>query len=66
MIVVSLKRLEFVIFDDEVDNYQQIFHKNFTNVYEIWQENGPNNILFLDTDTLVVSPISILAHFSLY
>jgi len=63
------EEFEFVIFDDEVDNYQQIFDKNFTNVYETWQEDGPNNILFLDTDTLVVKPVSIfgkLQHFQMF
>ena len=50
---------DFVIFEDEVDNYQQIFDKNFSNVYDAWNDEGPNNILFLDTDTLVISPLEI-------
>ena len=50
---------EIVVFEDEVKNYQEIFHKNFQNVYDVWQEDGPNNILFLDCDTLVISPVEV-------
>jgi len=50
---------EIVVFEDEVKNYQEIFHKNFQNVYDVWQEDGPNNILFLDCDTLVISPVKV-------
>src|SRR6056300_73840 len=54
---------DIVVFEDEVKNYQEIFHKNFQNVYDVWQEDGPNNILFLDCDTLVVSPVEVFGKF---
>jgi len=54
---------ETVVFEDEVTSYQEIFHKNFENVYETWQEEGPNNILFLDCDTLVVAPVKVFGEF---
>ena len=54
---------EVVVFQDEVKNYQEIFHKNFQNVYSEWQKDGPNNILFLDCDTLVISPVEVFGQF---
>jgi hypothetical protein len=55
---------EIVVFEDEVDNYQQIFHKNFQHVYdEFHGEDGPHNILFLDCDTLVVAPVQVFGQF---
>jgi hypothetical protein len=54
---------EIVVFEDEVSSYQEIFHKNFSNVSETWQEDGPNNILYLDCDTLVVAPVEIFGKF---
>lgn len=54
---------ETVVFEDEVTSYQEIFHKNFENVYETWLEEGPNNILFLDCDTLVVAPVKVFGEF---
>ena len=48
---------ETVIFQDEVDSYQQIFHNNFQHVYDEWQKEEPNNVLFLDCDTLVINPV---------
>lgn len=60
---------EIVIFEDEVNNYQEIFHKNFNNVYEEFTDNGPNNILFLDCDTLVTAPVEVFGkykHFQMF
>lgn len=54
---------ETEIFEDEVDSYQEIFHKNFQNVYDTWNDNGPNNILFLDCDTLVINPVEVFDKF---
>ena len=54
---------ETEVFEDEVDSYQQIFHNNFQNVYDAWQEDGPNNILFLDCDTLVTGPVEVFGKF---
>jgi hypothetical protein len=55
---------EYVIFQDEVDSYQEIFHKNFDHVYsEFHTEDGPHNILFLDCDTLVVGPVEVFGKF---
>lgn len=54
---------EFKIFTDDVDSYQEIFHKNFQNVYDTWN-NGSDNILFLDCDTLVVAPTEVFGKFN--
>jgi len=54
---------ETVVFKDEVDSYQQIFHKNFQHVYDEWNKDGPNNILFLDCDTLVINPVEVFGQF---
>ena len=42
---------EFEIIENNVKNYQEIFDKNFGEVYEMW-DGGKNNILFLDFDQL--------------
>ena len=49
---------EFEIIENEVENYQQIFDTNFAEVHEMW-DNGNNNILFLDLDTIMLKPVSI-------
>lgn len=49
---------EFEIIENDVENYQQIFDTNFAEVYEMW-DNGNNNILFLDLDTIMLKPVSI-------
>jgi len=54
---------ETVVFKDEVENYQQIFHNNFQHVYDEWQKDGPHNILFLDCDTLVINPVEVFGQF---
>ena len=54
---------ETVIFKDDVDSYQQIFHNNFQHVYDEWNKDGPNNILFLDCDTLVINPVEVFGKF---
>lgn len=57
------------IIRDEVDSYQQIFHNNFQNVYDVWNPDEPNNILYLDGDTLVTGPVSVfgkLDHFQMF
>lgn len=60
---------EVHIIRDDVQSYQEIFHKNFQNVYDIWKEDGPNNILYLDNDTLVTAPVSVFGkykHFQMF
>ena len=52
-----------VIFEDKVDSYQQIFHNNFQHVYDEWNKDGPNNLLFLDCDTLVINPVEVFGKF---
>lgn len=54
---------DIVVFEDEVGSYQEIFHKNFSSVYDTWKTGGPNNILFLDCDTLVVAPVNVFGQF---
>jgi len=54
---------DIVVLQDDVKSYQEIFHKNFQNVYDVWNEDGPNNILFLDTDTLVVAPVEVFGKY---
>lgn len=55
---------EIVVFEDQVDSYQDIFHNNFQHVYdEFHTEDGPHNILFLDCDTLVVAPVEVFGKF---
>lgn len=57
------EEFETVVFQDDVDSYQQIFHNNFQHVYNEWQKDGPNNILFLDCDTLVINPVNVFGEF---
>lgn len=54
---------EIVVFEDEVDSYQEIFHKNFQNVYDLWKEEGPNNIFYLDCDTLITRPVEVFGKY---
>jgi hypothetical protein len=49
---------EFEIIENEVDSYQEIFDTNFNEVYQMW-DNGNNNVLFLDLDTLVINPVDV-------
>ena len=55
---------EVVILRDEVDSYQQIFHNNFSSVHRVWGQDGPNNVLFLDCDTLVTGPTAVFGQYS--
>ena len=50
---------EFITIEESVESYQQIFHNNFQHVSDIYHENDSHNILFLDTDTLIISPVYI-------
>lgn len=52
---------EFEIFEYEVNNYQEVFHKNFQLVYDLWKEG--NNVLFLDTDTMLIRPVEVFGQF---
>jgi hypothetical protein len=52
---------EFEIFEYEVDNYQEVFHKNFQLVYDLWKEG--HNVLFLDTDTMIIRPVEVFGKF---
>lgn len=52
---------EFQIIEEDVDSYQQVFHNNFHHVSDMWHENKHTNILFLDTDTLVVAPVEVFS-----
>lgn len=54
---------EIVLFEDNVASYQEIFHRNFQNVYDVWKQDGPNNILFLDCDTLVTAPVEVFGKY---
>lgn len=54
---------DIVVFEDQVENYQEIFHKNFQNVHDTWLDDGPNNILYLDCDTLVTAPAKVFGRF---
>ena len=54
---------DIVVFEDQVDSYQQIFHNNFKNVHDVWTQDGPNNILFLDCDTLVTAPVNVFGKY---
>tara|TARA_B100001057_G_scaffold451635_1_gene494814 strand:+ start:7076 stop:7888 length:813 start_codon:yes stop_codon:yes gene_type:complete len=49
---------DFEIIENDVKNYQEIFDKNFGEVYEMWDE-GKNNILFLDLDTFIVNEVDV-------
>jgi hypothetical protein len=50
---------EFQIIENDVSCYQEIFHKNFQEVHDMWNEDGPNNILFLDLDTFVIGEVDV-------
>jgi len=52
---------EVVRFEDEVDSYQEIFHRNWNNVRSAWEPG--NNILFLDTDTIMIKPTKVFGEF---
>jgi hypothetical protein len=49
---------DFEIIENDVKNYQEIFDKNFGEVYEMW-DGGKNNILFLDLDTFIVNTVDV-------
>lgn len=49
---------DFEIIENEVESYQEIFDTNFNEVYQMW-DGGKNNILFLDLDTFVISPVNV-------
>ena len=49
---------DFEIIENEVDSYQEVFDKNFGEVFEMW-DNGSNNILFLDLDTIMLKPVNV-------
>lgn len=55
---------EVHVIRDEVSSYQEIFDNNFSTVYyDVWNPDEPNNVLYMDTDTLVVNPVSIFGQF---
>jgi len=54
---------DIVVFGDDVESYQEIFHKNFASVYEAWDIDSPNNVLFLDCDTLIISPTEVFGKY---
>jgi len=59
---------EFEIIENKVDSYQEVFDKNFGEVYEMW-DSGNNNILFLDLDTIMLQPVNVfdkLDHFQMF
>ena len=59
---------DFEIIENEVDSYQEVFDKNFGEVYEMW-DGGKNNILFLDLDTIMLKPVNVfdqLEHFQMF
>lgn len=49
---------EFEIIENEVDSYQEVFDKNFGEVYEMW-DSGNNNVFFLDLDTIMLKPVNV-------
>jgi hypothetical protein len=49
---------DFEIIENDVDSYQEVFDTNFNEVYEMW-DNGKNNILFLDLDTIMLQPVNV-------
>lgn len=49
---------DFEIIENEVDSYQEVFDKNFGEVYEMW-DSGKNNILFLDLDTIMLKHVNV-------
>lgn len=51
------------LIEGDVDSYQEIFHKNFKAVHDLWTEDGPNNILYLDNDTLVTAPLDVFGKY---
>lgn len=61
---------EFAIIEEDVDSYQQVFHNNWQHVYDMWSEDGPNNVLFFDTDVIILKPVSIFSedfkHFQMF
>ena len=59
---------EFEIIENKVDSYQEVFDKNFAEVYEMW-DNGNNNVFFLDLDTIMLKPVNVfdqLEHFQMF
>jgi len=48
----------------EVNSYQEIFDTNFQKVYDLWNPEEPNNILYLDGDTLVTNQVEVFGKYS--
>lgn len=59
---------EFEIIENDVNSYQEVFDKNFGEVYEMW-DGGNNNVFFLDLDTIMLKPVNVfdqIEHFQMF
>jgi len=50
---------EFIYITDNYDTIHQGLHRTFFEIYKIWKDNAPCNILYTDPDTMAIAPVDI-------
>lgn len=54
---------EFVVFEDEVDDVQDVFIRNFHRLRDLWLNNTPCNILYCGPDTIMIKPTKVFGQY---
>ena len=54
---------EFVFWNEQVDDIQQVFQDHFFKIYDFWKENAPCNILYMGPDNFMQLPTTIFGKF---
>jgi hypothetical protein len=57
------ENLTRIMFTGEVNHIQDIFRASLKNLYKIWKENYPCNILYTGPDVLFLKPVNFSKHF---
>ena len=55
-------RWEGIVFDETCESRVEMFKKNWQKIHDLWHRE-PCNILYLDSDTIVVKPVEIFGRF---
>ena len=55
-------RWEEIVFDETCETRVEMFQKNWQKIHDLWH-GEPCNILYLDSDTIVVKPVEIFGRF---
>jgi len=54
---------EFVFYQEEVENIQEVFRDHFFKIYNLWKENAPCNILYCGPDNIMMKPTEIFGRY---